>query len=873
MRCKNELIFKPELYLKTNGEPASFSMKKEPLSKIEFESMKEADEFIENYKHVEGFKIYGMTDWVLQFINRSYKEKIEFDPELIHGGIIDIEVFSGKIETGQVKKGPFPDASLALYPIVSITIYHTYLKRFFTFALEYFQDIHVGSFKNSREDVIYKGFQTEHELLTAVSLWWEGQDFNYYSGWNSETFDITYLVNRMKNICGEESVKRLSPWGIVKPRTFKTTWGEQTTYDLIGCPCLDYLELVKKHGYVTLPDWKLDTAAEHFLKEKKIDYSEVGDLNTLYFVNFQKYIEYNINDVGLIVRMEEKQRFLNLTFTLAYLMHCNYEDTLGTVMPWRSYAYFRLIGKGIQPEVKSIYQGEIKFPGGFVLDPKPGRYKWVVSIDAKSEYPHMGMQYNLGPETYIEPKEAYKIRQLLVEELYDAISKEYDFEKRKHLTELKDHIYENKMIHEFYWKYPYKFKTLKELNICMAPNLSFYKNGDKSLWHEIFEDIYYNMRNATKAEMLNTEQELVNLKAKVDYDKNEVERLEIQITNLNTLQIGYKIAMNSAYGALSNRYFSEYFNLDIAAAITTSGQTGIRFIGRKLDEYFNQVCGTKNHQFVIGQDTDSCYVCLDILVDKLCKGKTDDEIVDFLDKVFKTKIEKLVLDWAEELSDALGCTQNRLIFKREVIATVGVWAAKKRYAMLVKDKEGVRYDEPKLKVIGLDSVRSTYPKHCRKWLDECYELVLKYNDESMIHNKIKEIEKEFNKKPIQEIATASSITDLDKFLSHDEKLWIKGTPMHVKAAIGYNQVIKKLGIQEPPIQSGDKLLYVSLKERNPYSLDVLGFQGIPPKELDLDKWVNRRSTFEKTFISPLQIFLDAVGFNHEPRANVMDFFV
>lgn len=881
VRKMEKIEFQPSLYIRSGqqGVADAISMFDEPLSRVDFKTMKEAEEFIDRYKDVSGFKVYGMRTMQYQFISKHFPGEIKFDTNKVNKCIMDIEVFSGEVTLNAEGKiecvaGPFPDPKDSSYPISAITAWSSRTKQYHVFGLEEFRGHHIGTYVHDKDDkqvghldVVYKGFASEAQLLNAFSTWWEAEEFDMYSGWNSETFDCPYFVKRTEHLLGSEAVKRYSPWGVVKAKTFVTSWGEEETYEFLGLPCMDYKQLVEKHGYIELDDKKLETAAMHYLNEGKLSYEEAGSLNTLYVTNYQKYIKYNIRDVDLIVRMDAKLQFFDLTLTLAYITHSNYHDTLATVKPWSALAYCRLSGRGVQPELKPIYGGDINFMGGYVKEPRPGAYKWVVSADANSLYPHMMMQFNLGPETILTNYESQDVRGKLIDELNRQESTPY-------IQKLKHHIQQGVSLEGFYWEDPYEFQTLKDLEICMAPNLSFYRKDRMSIWSELCREVY-DGRKIVKKQMLKHEQELVDLKDSGSYTDEQVKVLEALIASKQNLQQGYKILMNALYGALSNKWFREYFDIRVAEAITTGGQTGIRFMELKLNEYFNKVAGTTNYSYVIAMDTDSLYMTLEPLVDKLFSKEVqendENRVIDFMDKLFNTKMEPLLTEWAEQFAKALNCYENKLVFKRESLATRAVWVAKKRYSLMIMDNEGVRYPKPKLKFTGLEAKKSSTPKHCRKWLAECYELAMTGTEEDM-HKKIKEIEKQFMTLPIEQIAAPRSANGLEKY-SDPNTIYGKGAPKQVKAALFHNYIVKDKGLNIKPIMSGDKILFVELINKNPYKFDTIGFQSYFPKEFDLEKWVDKKTTFEKTFLDALQNYLTALRWNTEPKASVMDFFV
>jgi DNA polymerase elongation subunit (family B) len=576
--------------------------------------------------------------------------------------------------------------------------------------------------------------------------------------------------------------------------------------------------------------------------------------------------------VNLIVQMNNKKRFFELTFTLAYLCKSNYQDTLGTVRPWSALTYSMLYDKGQRPRIKSVYQGDVSFGGGFVRDIKGGRYRWVVSCDLNSLYPHLIQQYNLGAETIIEPEDlAVEIRNLPSFTLDDLVNKRVDL------------------------------SVLKKYNVCMTANRAFFKRGRKSIFNEKTRQIYDD-RKKVKKEMLRFEQEEVDLLALIGEkpaspdQTSLLEDLAIKISSMNAHQNSLKILMNSLFGAIGNKWFKECFDIRVAEGITLSGKLSVLWIARKLDEYLNKVLGTgpvahKIHHtnrpaatslevlsgvnYAIYQDTDSCYLDMSALINKMFTQEQQknevEKIVNFLDKLFQTKIEPYINECYKELADYMNADDQRMFMKREVIATSAIWTAKKRYTMLVADSEGVRYF-PNLhhKTVGLDAVKGSAPKHCRDWMLEGYRIALEGTEEQ-IQDFCLAKKKEFNGLSIEKIATPTGVSGLEKY-GDPETVFISGTPKHVKAALWHNLLIKKHGLNIPLIKSGDKMLFVELKDGNPKGVAVIGFQGKLPEEFGMDKYVDYDSNFEKTFLHPLDNLLKAIDWQHTKQASVMDWF-
>lgn len=874
-RKAQEVSFKPYIYVSATKAPDAISLHGEALNKISFDDIKSFDEYIQRFKDVDGYKMFGMRDIPFQFISQQYPGKIKYDMSLIHGAIFDIEVYSGDVdENGEPVSGPFPDPVEALYPITAITIYHTVKKQYFVFGLHKFKQRTLAKFAYDHKDediggldVVYIGFDTEKELLNALTLWWNDQQFDFMTGWNTEGFDIPYMVNRTRMIAGDNAVKRYSPWGIVKSRNYDTGYGQALTYDFMGIAHLDYMQVFQKHAFHQPVDWKLETVASEILGEGKLSYDEAGSLNTLYITNYPKYIRYNIKDVALIVKMDAKLNLIALMYTLAFFTKSNVQDGLGTVKPWSSALYGMLHERGIEPELKSVYEGDVRFAGGFVRIPTPGKYRWVVSVDLNSLYPHLMQQYNLGPETIVEPYDLpVDVMAIPNFTLDDLLHKRIDL------------------------------SALKKHDLLMTANRQFFKRNKMSILSEKTREMYTE-RKGIKSNMLKLMQEKDNLLGVTNPDQQHIADayvLEQSIAAMDVLQNSIKVCMNSLFGAVGNRWFREYFDIRVAEGITMSGQLSILWITKKLDEYFNKLLnlGEINHRitrtetetflnvtggsvFAFYQDTDSVYLSLDKLVDKLFtkeQQENDKErIVNFLDAMFKDKIEPYIDTCYQELAEYMNAYEQRMFMKRESIASDAVWTAKKRYSLLVLDNEGVRFANPKMKFLGLEARKSSTPMHCRGWLEECYRIGLDGNQD-LLQTKVKLIRQEFNSKPVEEIAAPRTVNNLEKY-SEQGSIWIKGTPKHVRAALIHNHLIEKLKLKNvKPVMSGDKILFANLKTGNPYGYDVIGFQSYLPKEFGLDKWIDYQSTFEKTFLEPLDLYVGAIGWNSTPQASVMSFF-
>ena len=870
----------PELFIRSNTPNSQFkSMHNEPLDRIEFEDSNAMRKFFADYKDVSGFAVYGSENHVNQFVTKNYPINMVFDTKYIKYGKLDIETFSGRIENGEFIDGPFPDPETAEHPVVLITLYINETDTYYVWGLEYMNGYHLGTYvprAGSRVEglkVVYQGFRDEYAMLMSFLNFWHDAKLNAWSGWNIEGFDNPYLTNRVENVCGKTAKHKLSPWNIVIRNTRKNDWGEESTvYDFMGCAMLDYMALFKKHAFMNPDDYKLNTVAEMVLGEGKVEYHE-NNPNELYAKNYQMAVEYNIVDVKVLVDIDRKMQLIDLTFTLAYMTTSNYQDTLGTVKPWSALAYSMLYARKTLPMIKSLYQGNTRFAGGFVREvTNPGKFRWIVSCDLNSLYPHIMQMYNLGAETIVEPEDLPpEIRNLPMFTLDDLVNKRVDL------------------------------SVLKKYDLTMTANRQFFRRATMSIWNSKTREIY-DTRKKVKKEMLALKQQKVDLKAIMEKNgatrEQEVryEELERQIKAKDNFQHSCKILMNSLFGALGNKYFREYFDIRVAEGITMSGQMAILWITRKLDEYFNKALGLgevlhevyntkypdpetilhvrKGKNFAIYQDTDSCYIDVSMLVDKLFTKEQQEEnperVINFIDKLFAEKIEPFIDESYKEMADYLNAYEHRMFMKREVIAPVAIWTQKKRYTMLVADSEGVRY-WPSMdhKIMGLDAKKAQFSKKCREWLEESYMIALT-GEESELHEFVKQKKVEFFSLEVEAISIPKGVNGIETYYD-PQTIYKKGSPKHVKAALWHNKLVQEKGLKIAPIKSGDKIKYVELK-RNPRGIECIAFQGKLPVEFDLHKYVDFENNFNKNFIDPLHNLIDSINWDHEKKQSLMDWF-
>lgn len=356
-------------------------------------------------------------------------------------------------------------------------------------------------------------------------------------------------------------------------------------------------------------------------------------------------------------------------------------------------------------------------------------------------------------------------------------------------------------------------------------------------------------------------------------------QLEKDISKYKNLQLAKKVQLNSAYGALGNQYF-RFFDVRMAESITLSGQLSIRWIEARVNEYLNKLLKTEGEDYVIASDTDSLYITFDRLVKQVfAKGDgvqnlDTDRVVKFLDDVAQKKIEPFIDKSYQDLADLMNAYDQKMFMKREAIADKGIWTAKKRYALNVYDNEGVRYTEPKLKVMGLEIVKSSTPQSCRDALKGAVKLIMS-SDETTVQKYIADFKEKFRTLPFEEVAFPRGVTDLTKYTTNGDELeFMKSTPIHVRGSLLYNHLLKqhKLEKRYESIKDGEKIKFCYLKTPNPVRQNVLSIMSSLPKEFGLNQYIDYDTQFDKAFLEPISAILSAIGWKAEKTATLEAFF-
>tara|TARA_R110002153_G_scaffold25751_1_gene81458 strand:+ start:315 stop:2831 length:2517 start_codon:yes stop_codon:yes gene_type:complete len=805
--------FKPSLFVTSNkarDDSSWNALDGTPVEPIVFNDMSEATNFNKSYSDVPSFKIFGNTNYVVQYINEEFPGDIAWDRNLINVTSLDIECKFGD---------GFPEPALADQEITAITTKNNIDDTYYTFGcMDY--DVDKSLMQDHAVEFIW--CEDERDLLNKFVKHMNTTSPDVLTGWNIEFFDIPYLVNRIAKICGESTMKRLSPWKMVDARETHTGFGQSTIkYELKGIAILDYMAIFKKFGYSYGPQesYKLDHIANVVLGERKLDFGEASDLNELYDNDYQKFIDYNIKDVELIDRMEDKLGLITLCLTMAYKGGVNYEQVLGTVAIWDSLIYRDLHSKHIAVPMNSeSFKGA--YPGGYVKEPQVGMHDWICSFDLNSLYPSIIMQYNMSPETILlDDEPGVNVESVLKGQVQNNVP-----------------------------------------DTALAVNGTRFSTKKLGVLPSIIQEIYTE-RVGHKQKQIKAEQEL-----EVCTVKSEVYALEKRIAIAKNQQMALKILLNSLYGAMGNKWF-RYFDMRIAEGITLTGQATIRWAENTLNTYLNKTLKT-DKDYVVAIDTDSVYVTLDALV----KQFNPKNPVDFLDKICSTALEDTLTKCYAELYDSLGGIQNHMVMGREVIADRGIWTAKKRYILNVHDNEGVRYAKPKLKIMGIEAIKSSTPAICRQALKDIFKRIIE-TDEETVQSDIANFKIAFQQAAPEEVSFPRGVNNLGKWSDRDT-VYKKGTPIHIRGAILHNNLIKdkKLSRKIEKITSGDKVKFTYLVKPNPIKENVIAFIDYMPKEFNLDKYVDYNLQFEKTFLGAIEPVLDAVGWKSERHMTLESFF-
>lgn len=640
---------------------------------------------------------------------------------------------------------------------------------------------------------------------------------------NCKSFDIPYIIKRSEAIIGESSTRFISPIAHMIKRGYyedRNPNNDELQYKIDGMVILDYLELYKKYSFTSQPNYKLETIAQYELNEGKVDYCGYSTLKEFYQNNPTMFIRYNIQDVLLVDKLESTLNFILLSYTLQYLAKCNTQDIFGQVKFWDCLIYSHLQSKGLITPPPNDDSDEFELEGAYVADPVLGKHRWVGSFDLTSLYPMTIKQYNMSPETIVRKSHR---RDGLMEELINLQDNNELQYARKH-------------------------------NLALAANGAMFRTDTLGIFSEVINKLFA-IRKETRAKM------------------KELQRQgHADVRHLDAIQMAMKIAINSLYGACGNQGF-RYFNPSIAEAITQSGQLAIRHIGKKLDEFLNELFKTDTSRWIY-TDTDSIYFTFETFIDRIDNGKVDPyKLAHILSQFLQEVVEPFIDKSYNALAIHMNAYENAMSMKRETISLAGMWRAKKNYALLEIDNEGVIYNPMKVKTIGIETVRSTTPQFVKDALLKCYRIMLTETDKNALLGVVNQFHREYLQSDYNNISTPRGVNDIKKWLEADNKTCRSGTPFHVRASVDYNNLRAKHNLKDLPIiTDGSKVNIVKLKPNNITSGGYIAYVNNIPDEFGLKEYIDYEGLYVSTFLNPLDSFAKLLSMKLVDEFDIDDFF-
>jgi DNA polymerase elongation subunit (family B) len=807
-RIDTEMPFRPYLYLEKDGADDAVSIFKTSLMKKTFKNSIDRRKFVESTSNKRIFHNLAPEQ---QFLIETYKDQ-NGDPSFSQ---FPLKVFLLDIEVDTTFDSSFPTPERAAVPINLITIYDTLTKSTHTWGLE-------KQYTPTLPDCIYHRCKDEQDLILQFVDFWRSDFPDVASGWNSSGFDFPYIINRFMKLFGEDFINRLSPVGVVRGRKVFTDMGKEVTlWSISGVSLIDYMDLYKTFSPGEKESFSLNYISELELGEGKIAYNAVS-LGELAHTDWKLFVDYNIQDVHLLVKLEEKLKFLEIARMLSYKGCTNFESALGKVSIVTGAVAIQAHKQGYVIPTFSDKQERESYEGGFVRDPEKGIQKSIVSFDVNSLYPNTIITLNISPET--------KIGKVVTGEV--GITPEVTIR----LVNGRLHTLTSDKLKSF---------LIKE-QVSLSKAGVMYSQKSKGVIPNLIDQIY--------EERVNTKKQLTKLKKIGKKDKDSL----LKLTYYDTLQYTLKILLNSIYGTFANKH-SSLMDIDHAMSITVTGQNVSKAGGHILDDFVKQKYNISESITKYG-DTDSVYISIDSILKKenielVVDGNINPkvhEIVDELDKHVNAEI----LNWARK---ELFSMDPRFVFKREVISDVGIFLQKKRYILHILDEEGVAVN--KFKYTGIELVRSTTPKKVKKFIENIIQTALLTQNSKQTNEVYRQGYSDFLNLDPNDVAARTSINNLQKY-SEGSSLYkfANKTPSHVKGAIAYNILIKELKIDDKfeEIQTGQKVkkLYCT---KNKYGLDAITYVSALPSEFGLKPDWDRM--FAKLVTQPTERLYEAIGWS------------
>lgn len=848
--------FPIELFIKGQGEDRSLFG--DVLSKVSFDQISDAQDFIKRYEDVT--PVFGQTALAYQFISNKYPGIIDFDFTKFRILNFDIETrFDGMDDDEEVRvrmsfsdreevvtvehmktlddvwevwdpvnerwykasespqrnRGGFPAAKDADYEVLTISCKVFGSDKRVTFGLK--------DYKVKNKNQIYTKCADERDLLTKFLGFVRLIDPDIFTGWNIEWFDIPYIINRTKKVLGDEMANKMSPFHAHTKRCLNEYKDrldpDQVSYRILGVTILDYYDLYRKYNPTKQESYSLDAISEVELGENKIEFPEYdNNLMRLYQGDFEKYVDYNEHDVYLVERIDDKKQFLRLAITVVLMTKSMYRDVHGKVKVWDNLIYNMLRDDGVVLPAAPRIGAREKIIGAYVKDPIPAKYRWVCSLDLTSLYPSICMMFNMSPETMVREEQGDL-------ELVEALLSGVDLAA-----------------------------PARERGFCMTANGAAFKQDFEGVLPRAMEYVFETRKKYKDLMIVEMKKKEEFLKNGGSVDAPEVREFDNNIAMLDATQQAMKVLANSGYGVTANVAF-RYFSKSIAQGITLTGQLVIQYIGNKINDFLNKKFNTEK-DYVITSDTDSCYLTLDGVP---TDPKNTEESVEELHQFIEKELQPYINDCFEDLAKRLGCKKNLLDMKREAISDVAIWRAAKNYVCQVWDMEGVRYKTPELKMMGIETARTDKPRIVRERLEEDLKILLNGTEEQLL-TCIEEFKEVFYNTPVEELATPKGVSSLREWTNPDGTHKPKA-PWNTRAALAYNRLLREKGLEKTHerIREGNKVKIFSLKPINPLRLNNFAFIGKLPEQMGMHEYLDYDAQWEKAYMSPLRSFTDIVG--------------
>ncbi len=814
-RAVAEIPFEPYIFIESETNAEAMSIFNTKLVKRSFKNSWDRGKYIKN----SGLKrIFYNIQTEQQFLIDTFGDK-NSTPEFTEN---PLKIFFFDIET--YSPGDFPDPKIAPDAINVITIYDSISKEFYTWGTG---GKGGGKFKPT-DKVNYFSCKSESELLIKFLDFWQADHPDIVSGWNSESFDIPYIINRIKFVLGEERAKNLSPVGQLYCRKdVLTKFGKyEDRWYIKGVSHLDYMEVYKKFAREKREKYTLDFIGETELNEKKV-YVPASDLPKFADTNWQTFCEYNIQDVNILVGLEEKLHYLQIVRKLAYMGYTTFEQALGTIQIVTGAMALKALEKGMVIPTFPVTDPST-FEGGYVRDPQRGLSDSIVSFDLNSLYPNTIISANISPET--------KVGKII----------------NKTDTEIEVRLQSGKI-----YSMPHQdfYNWIKEEELAITKYKILYSQKHKGFCPELLDGIY--------AERVVNQKALKKHKAdknKCKEGSDKYKEHEKSMVELDVMQYTLKILMNSLYGTFGNVH-SPFYDIDAASSVTLTGQSCSKEASDIANRFVKSEYGVDTDCTVYG-DTDSLYITIDPILKAIGKTLTDSngEITKEAHEVtnkLEAELNSKITDWAV---NTCNIKDPRFVFKREKVCNSGLFLEKKRYILHVLDDEGLKPSpEKEISYTGVEVVSISIPKNVKPLVKEISKVMLTTRDKKKTDAAYKEAYEKYIGMEVEDIATPKGINNYEKYADRSNGFEIsKGTPGHVKSSIHYNHLLRRLDLTKKyeQISSGDSIKYFYTK-KNGYNIKSIAFKDMYPKEFDID--IDKIFMFNKNITPAVERLYEAVG--------------